>query len=251
MQGLEWTDWDDRPPPPEELVRVARLAIPLDEAFLTLARYQDEQSRMAADLLERETWALTALLERSAPLWQQAAQPTLRFEIGHLGEGETYHLEVGRFAHLAGLIGPTEPEQALSAAPGPLWARVMSHAGRRQAGQTGALACAYTPISMTEAIEILGCRRIVNRIEDATREVGRVLLSQAQVQAERQACLLHLEHMLTVASDAAPESRNPLPFMPARRVLTLLGTSTRVWLVLASAYLLCVVILCGAVIAAS
>lgn len=66
--GDERAGTGDPPPAPQgDLAHVLRLAVPLDEAFLLLARYQEERTRNAAALLERETWTLTTLLARSEP----------------------------------------------------------------------------------------------------------------------------------------------------------------------------------------
>src|SRR5579875_2924859 len=56
MEGNEWPTWTDQwrrtkgSSAPDQLVQVAHLTVPLDEAFLILRRYQEEQEREAADL---------------------------------------------------------------------------------------------------------------------------------------------------------------------------------------------------------
>src|SRR5260370_42094710 len=105
MQGIGWPaeatnpiQADGGPALPEELQRAARGEAVLTEALLTLAQHQEEQARTAADLLERETWALTAILERSAPIWGQLPEPTLRLVPDH---PDAAQLELGLFAQLA------------------------------------------------------------------------------------------------------------------------------------------------------
>jgi hypothetical protein len=234
------------PAPPTDLDRVAGGLVPLDEAFLTLARYQEEHARAAAALRESETWALTALLARSAPIWQEPARPTLRFEVSQPAGPAPYHLELGGFAHLAALAGPTVEEQALVTAPVPSWARVTARLGRQQAGHASALAYFYTPMDTSEAIELLGCRRILARIEEATRAAGQVQLAEAQSQAERRACLLVVERMLRVAPDLAVEPHGARARGPTGWMLTLIGAGTTAK-VLVGAYaavvLLCVVLI--------
>ena len=178
---------------PEELRRAANGEIAVAEVLLTLAQHQEEQARTAADLLERETWALTAILERSAPLWRHLPDHTLRFVPDHPAAPV---LEVGCFSHLAALIAPSVDEQALLAATTPCWARVAGAPERRRAGQTEALARSYVLISVAEAVATLGFGRILAQIEAATRTAGQALLAQAQVQRERQARLLGVERML-------------------------------------------------------
>ena len=54
----------------EMLQQVAAGKAPLAQAFQVLAHHQDELMRNAADLREREVWALSVILAISSPLWQ-------------------------------------------------------------------------------------------------------------------------------------------------------------------------------------
>jgi hypothetical protein len=82
---------------PEDLRQAARGEATLHAAFHTLAHHQEEQARTAADLLERETWALTVILAMIGPIWASRANPTLRFALDRPAEPVPYHLELGRF----------------------------------------------------------------------------------------------------------------------------------------------------------
>ena len=227
MQGRGWPaeatnpiQAEGGPAPPEELQRAARGEAVLTEALLTLAQLQEEQARTAADLLERETWALTAILERSAPIWGQLPDPTLRFVPDH---PDAPHLELGLFAQLATRVVPREGEHALLAATTLRWAQVYSCPRQQPAGQTEALVRTYVPISVAEAVATLGFGRILAQIEVATRTAGRVLLAEAQAQRERQARLLAVERMLGWEPDpmeAPPEGGTTAR---TRLVLLLLG----------------------------
>jgi hypothetical protein len=168
--------------------------------LLAVARYGREQALTAADLLERETWALTAVLDRCAPIWQHLADPILRF----LPErADQPRLELGTFSHLAALIAPSTDEQVLIAATTPRWARVSPALERQQAQQTGSLACSYVIISAAEAITMLGFGRILSQLTAATRSAGQALATQAQNQRDRQAQLMQTERQLGVVPELA------------------------------------------------
>src|SRR5579875_2420031 len=81
-----------RLPAPEALRSVAEGLVTLPEAFLTLARSQEELTRAAADLQEREVWALTVLLGASEPIWPYVNPSTLAFSLPQSTAG--VHLEV-------------------------------------------------------------------------------------------------------------------------------------------------------------
>jgi hypothetical protein len=232
--------------PPIALERMVRRPVPLDEAFLAFARFQEEQARLAAELLERERWALTLLLARSAPLWRQAGLRTLRFAVGLPAAPAPYHIELGSFAHLAALAEPSAEEQALVAGPVPSWARVAPHPERQQEGQSGALTGAYFPIETAEAVATLGFRRIVAQLEDASQTAAMALLAEARAQAERERCLLAVEHMLHVAPEPAPSPEVHQAALPMRLLLPLMDPSGRAWFVLLGACLAGVALLCGA-----
>ena len=201
---------------PEELGRGARGEIALAEVMLTLAQHQEEQARTAADLLARETWALTMILERSAPIWRHLPDPTLRFVPDH---PDAPHLEVGCFSHLAALISPSMDEQALIAATVPCWAQVSPAQQRRLAGQTGLFARSYVLISVAEAVTTLGFGRILAHLEVATRTAGQTLLTQAEVQRERQAQLLRVERMLGVEPEPPQPPADCAWALPVRLLL--------------------------------
>ena len=103
---------------PRALERVARGDVVLTEALLMLAQQQDEQVRSAADLLEREIWALTAILELCAPIWRDLPQPTLRFAPDR---PDGPHLELSLISHLATCAGSRAGDQAAVAAVTPRW----------------------------------------------------------------------------------------------------------------------------------
>jgi hypothetical protein len=181
---------------PGELRRVASGTIPLMDAFLTIARFREEQARVAADLLDREVWALTALLRASEPMWDGLGAPTLHFQIDHIEPETDSHLELGHFAHLATLRNPSPQEQALAMSTTVSWARVYAHHEREAAGESGAMACSYVPLSVADAVAILNFSTIIQELEAATRTVGGMLLRQAQSQQMREARLLGVERMV-------------------------------------------------------
>ena len=211
---------DDGPALPEELRQAARGEAALTEALLTLAHHQEEQARTAADLLERETWALTAILERSAPIWRHLPQPTLRFVPDR---PDAPHLELGLFSHLATLVAPSASEHALLAATTPRWARVYTCHAQQPAGQADAPVRTYVPISVAEAVATLGLGRILAQIEAATRATGRALLAEVQTQRERQARLLGVERMLGWEPDPMEAPPNGATAAGMRLVLLALG----------------------------
>ncbi len=210
-----------------DLQRAACSEAMLDQAFHTFAYYQEEQARAEADLLERETWTLTTILNASEPIWAHKANSTLRFAPEQSGRPLPYHLELGRFAHLAALEEPSADEQALIDAAPCCWARVSPHVERQLAGQTGALACSYVRISIAEAVSLLGFGRIMAQIEAATRETGQALLATAQAQDERQQRLLAVERMLGWAPDPATEPMNRFADARARLVVALVGPGSQ------------------------
>jgi hypothetical protein len=218
--ATRWTD----------LRQAAHGELPLSEAFHTLAHYSEEQASTATDLLTREAWALSMILDASAPVWRHIPMPTLRLvqEDGS-ARPAAYHLEVGHFAHLAGLMAPTEGEQTLIAATTPCWAKVYPHHIRREAGYTGALARSYVPISVAEAVSILGFAKIMAQIDAAARAAGQALLAEAQAQQERHERLLLTERMLGWEPPPMTSETPALPTM-TRLALLLLGRGEHVWL---------------------
>jgi hypothetical protein len=203
----------------EPLRRAAQGDVVLAEAMLTLAHYQEEQARTAAALLERETWVLTAILERSAPIWRYLPTATLRFALDPPG---ATHLELGHFSHLAPLVTPRADEPAVIATT-PRWARVSTRPKEQHAEQTGAFVHTYMPISVTEAVATLGLGRILTQLELATRTAGQALLTQAQAQRERQAQIRRAEHMLGYESETAQAVHAGTRALPALLLLLLMG----------------------------
>jgi hypothetical protein len=169
---------------------------PLGDALQILAQGQEELIRLDSDLRERETWVVTAILARSEAAWELLAKPTLRFALDRPGDPLPYHLEVGRYAHLAALLDITAGEQELLASSSPTWARVYPHLGRHEAGQTGALAQSYVPITTAEAVATLGIRTIVSEIENAVRMAGSALRAQAECLNRRKEGLEEMERAL-------------------------------------------------------
>jgi len=250
MDGMRWSvaarglEAGDGPQPlPEDLRQVASGTVALDDAFLRLAHHQDEQAHTAADLLERETWALTMILIGSAPLWNHRASPTLRFEPDRPNEPVRYHLELGLFSHLAALLAPSTDEQALITSRTPGWVRVYPHHERLRAGQIGALAHSYVSISVAEAVATLGLGRILAQVEAATRAAGQVLLTQSRAQRERKERLLCVERMLGWDLDPAAEPLDPTLAARSRLALALLKPASRVRPALGLAFLGCMVVL--------
>lgn len=166
------------------------------EAFQTFQLSHDEQVHASADLLDKEIWAITGILGASGWLWGQLPTPTLSFALDSPSAAEAPHLELGTYAHLAALEAPSCAERALATATAPCFARVSAHPDRSPTGATGALAYSYVPVSLSEAVATLGCKRIVTEIEAATRRVGEALLGEAETQRERQAYLRGIERKL-------------------------------------------------------
>lgn len=192
---------------PDGLRRVTGNGGTIHEAFQILACYQEEQARAAADLLERETWAVTRILIASAPIWNQDPSPTLRFSLDHLGESVPYRLELSRFSRLADLPSPSPGERVLIEATTPCWAKVTPHLERHLAGYTDALACSYVPISVAEAVRLLGLARIMAQIEAATQAASQAVLNEARIQEDRRARLLAVERMFGWETDTPGEQR--------------------------------------------
>lgn len=227
----------------EELRRVASGEAALADAFLALASYQDEQARTAADLLERESWALTRILAAGAPVWSQLASPTLRFVPGCPDEPAPYYLELGLFSHLAALRAPSTDEQALIAERTPCWTRVYPHHDRLRAGATGTLACSYVPVAMVEAVATLGLDRILAQVRAATRAAGETALAEARAQKERQERLRRVERALGWEPDPALAPVERAPALRTRLVLSLLRPGSYAQLALGPAFLGTVVVL--------
>ncbi|HVC80253.1 MAG TPA: hypothetical protein VNL35_07110 [Chloroflexota bacterium] len=227
---------------PEDLRRAANHATTLVEAFAIIAAFQEEQARAAADLAERETWVVTRVLIASDPIWKYLPRPTLRFALDHSSDSGPSHVEVGRFSHLAGLAAPSPGELTLISATNLGWARVSPCPERRVSDRTDALACAYEPITVVEAVKLLGLGTILTHIEAATDTVSKAVLAEAQAQSDRQARLLAVERMLGWDTDPpAPQE----PAMRTRMVLILLGYGSPGRLVVGTACLgLMVAMLC-------
>jgi hypothetical protein len=225
---------------PDDLQQVAHGEVALTDALLTLAYHAGEQTLVAADLLERETWALTALLERCAPIWQYLADPILRFAPERADQPR---LELGIFSHLAALVAPSPDEQALIATRTPRWARVSPAPDRERAQQTGALACSYVAISAAEAIAIVGFQRILARLTTATCIAGQALATQAQSHHDRQARLAATERSLGVVPESATAAPGNSRGIYTYLALSLLGPVRLTRWALAGAIWILVVIL--------
>ena len=183
---------------------------PLYETFQRLAFSQEEQEREAADLLEREIWAVTRIMAVSAPIWNQNPSPILSFSLGHMSEPAPYRLELSRFAYLRTLRSPSPGEQALIASDTPCWARVAPNLERHMAGYSDALACSYVPIPVAEAVKLLGLGRIMTQIEAATQSAGQAVLNEARVQEDRRARLMAVERMLGCEPRPATDRETPV-----------------------------------------
>ncbi len=195
-------------------------ASPLYETFQSLSFSQEEQGRSAADLLEREIWAVTRIMAVSTPIWNQNPSPILSFSLGHLSEPVPYRLELSRFTHLGALRSPTPGEQALIASDTPCWARVAPNLERHLAGYSDALACSYVPIPVAEAVKLLGLGRIMAQIETATQIAGQAVLNEARAQEDRRARLLAVERMLGCEPGPVMDQEAP---MRTQVALALLG----------------------------
>jgi hypothetical protein len=205
---------------PEELRRAAQGEAVLAEAMLTLARYQEEQARTAATLREREIWIVTALLERSAPLWRHLPSRTLRFPLDPTG---AIHLGLGHVAHPATLIAPGAVKQAVPAAITPCWARVTTLLAQLSEGQEETCVHTCVSISTADAVATLGLGRILTQLELATRTAGQALLAEAQAQQERRAQLRRAERMLGWAPEPASSVCTGERAVPTLLLLLLLG----------------------------
>jgi hypothetical protein len=201
---------------PVNLQRVVTGQVSLGDALHILAHCQEEHMCLDADLSEREAWVVTSILDRSEVAWELLAKPTLRFVVERPGESVPYHLEVGRYAHLAALLDATAAEQELAASQTLCWARVYPHKGRQEAGATGALARSYIPIMVDEAVATLGMRPIVAAIESAVRAAGSDLRAEAERLNRRREGLVDMERAL--GWDA-----NLLPLAPGDRAAQFRG----------------------------
>ncbi|HXT34873.1 MAG TPA: hypothetical protein VN837_04775 [Chloroflexota bacterium] len=258
MQGIRSVMEDGDLPPmdgaytiPDDLRKAGHPKPALGQAFQTIANYREEQDRIAADLLEREIWVVTVILALSAPVWNQLATPTLEFRLDQPSEPVPYHIELGCFSHLAALAAPRAEERALIESTTPCWAQVYPHYEREQAGQTGALARSYVPISVAEAVTLLGLERILSQLEAATSRIGQSLALRARAQAARQERLLEVERALgwTREPSAAPKERQPAAI--TRRAALLLQPGSRGRLAIGSAFMGFVVALICALIGLS
>jgi len=212
---------DERPRiPPDPIRKVNGQGGSLVETFQAIAYYQEEQERAAADLLERETWAVSRMLLASAPIWHQNPGLTLSFSLDQPGEAVPYRLELGLFSHLEALPAPSPEEKELIASPTPRWARAAPNLERHLAGCTGPLSCSYVPVSMAEAVKCLGLDRIVDQLEAATRTAGQAVLNEARTQDERRARLLAVERMFGWEAESEVD---PAAATRAQVALALLG----------------------------
>lgn len=215
----------------EDLRRASQGQLGVYEAFQTLKQSHEDQARAAADLLERETWAAAGVIEASGAIWSHLPGPTLRFALETPDDSEECRVELGRFSHLAALDEPSVGEQTLITAATPCFARVLSSQERRAAGRAGALAYSYVPISVAEAVTMLGFAKIVAEIEAATRRAGQVLLIEAEAQSGRQEQLLRIERMLGWEPDPAAATVAGAPPFRTRLAMMLVGQGDRRWLV--------------------
>jgi hypothetical protein len=207
--------------PSDPLRKVSGQGGTLFETFQAIGYYQEEQERAAADLLEREIWAVSRMLIASAPIWNQNPGMTLSFPLNQSEEAVPYRMELGLFSHLAALPAPTPEEKELIASTTPCWARVAPNLERHLAGCSGALACSYVPVSMAEAVKLVGLDRIMDQMEAATRTAGQAVLNEARVQEDRRARLLAVERMFGWEADpgADPETTS----MRTQLALAVLG----------------------------
>lgn len=188
--------YEDRPQIPRDPLRkTVGQGGTIFETFQAIAYQREEQERVAADLLEREIWAVTRLLAASAPIWDQKPGLTLSFPLEQPNEPVVYRLELSVFSRLADLLSPTQGEQELIASTTPCWARVSTNLERHLAGYSDHLACSYLPIPMAEAVKLLGLDRIVDQIEAATRAAYQAAMNEARAQEDRRARLQAIERM--------------------------------------------------------
>ncbi len=217
----------------ERLRRVGSGQAGLWESFQTLTQSREDHARQAADLLERETWALTGILAASGAIWPHLASPTLRFALESGGDAGACHAELGLFTHLVALDVPSAAEQTLISASAPCFARVVPSQERQAAGRDGPLACSYGPMPVTEAVATIGFAKIVDEIEVAARSAGQVLLRDAEAQAERQKSVLRVERMFGWAPD--PPCEAAAPPVGSRVATFLVKEAGRHWLLQISA----------------
>jgi hypothetical protein len=230
---------------PSDLQRVASGQVALGEALQLLSQCREEQMRADADLREREAWAVTSILARAETVWDLLARPTLRFTLDRLGDPVPYHLEVGRYAHLAVLPDLTPGEQTLIASPAPCWARVYPHHVRHQTARTGPLARSYVPITAAEAVATLGMGTILSAIETAIRAAGSDLHAELEHQNRRRQRLLDAERMLGWDEDPPDVPMDRATMTRARLALLLLGHGGRTGYVLGVAFVgFLVILLC-------
>jgi hypothetical protein len=192
-----------------------------------LSQLHEEQVREDADLGEREAWVVSMILAKSVATWDLLAKPTLRFKLDFSGDSGPYHLELGRFTHLAALTDLTEGEHALIASPTPCWARVYPHQARQRASKTGAQACSYVPITVGEAVATLGLGRIICTIEDAIRAAGSELREQAELLSRRQERLVDVERSLGWDEDPQDMSLDRTTAIRTQLAYLLMGRSGR------------------------
>lgn len=214
-------DW--APISPDPLRKTVGQGGTIFEVFQTIAYQREEQERVAADLLERETWAVTCLLIASAPIWARNTNLTLNFPLDQRNEPVAYRLELGLFSRLAGLSAPSAGELELLAATTPCWARVTPNLERHLAGYSDELACSYQPISMAEAVKLLGLDRIVDQIEAAARAARQSVMQEARAQEDRRARLRAVERLLGWESERDLNAALPLRTQLA---MALLGKGT-------------------------
>jgi hypothetical protein len=191
------------------------------ETFQALAYQREEQLRVSADLLEREIWAVSRVLLASEPIWDQNPSLTLSFPLNQPNEPVVYRLELSRFSRLKELLSPTPEEQELIGSTEPRWARVAPHLERHLAGHSDELACSYRPISMAEAVKLLGLDRIVDQVEAAARTAQVTVMHEARTLEDRGARLQAIEQMF--GWEAEPKVKPPVPIQ-TQLAMALLGS---------------------------
>jgi len=207
--------------PPGSLRKTAGHGATILETFQALTCQREEQTRISADLLEREIWAVNRVLLASEPIWDQNASLTLSFPLNQPNEPVVYRLELSRFSRLKDLPSPTPAEQELIASTEPRWARVAPHLERHLAGYSDELACSYRPISMAEAVKLLGLDRIVDQVEAATRAAQVAVINEARALEDRGARLQAIERMF--GWEAEPKVKPPMPIQ-TQLAMALLGS---------------------------
>lgn len=232
----------------DDLLRSSRAQTDLAEAFQIVGLAHEEGERTTADLREREIWAMTLLVEASAPLWRPLPSPTIRFETREQLGLEKSHIELGRFTRLAQLIDPSEEETSLARADAPRFARVYPHHERRAAGATGALACSYVPLSVADGVGAAGFTAILNALEAATRASCQTLLTEYQAASARHDQVRRVESMLGWEHDVG--TSEPIGDHPVERkvMLGLLARAEEGWLMPAAASVGVMALICGMVL---